>query len=360
MTVLVTGGAGFIGSHVCQCLIERGDRVVCVDNFNDYYEPRFKEENVKDLLKSDRFTLYKIDITDVKAIEHVFANNNIQKVIHLAARAGVRNSLKEPDLYHRVNVAGTKNMLNLATKYGVQNFIFASSSSVYGVNTKIPFCETDAIENLVSPYARTKKDGEILCKKHHDETDLKITCLRFFTVYGPRGRPDMAPYKFVERVSKGEPIDIYLDEADFDKGTMARDFTFVQDIVDGIILALDKNLEFEIINLGRGQPIKLNEFISVIETCVGKKACKNFVGRQTGDVPLTYADISKARRLLGYNPHVSINEGIARFVEWYKNERATSLFSRWYKMPLEAPRLSQSASCVFYPLFAFQGVCAYG
>jgi len=318
MAILVTGGAGFIGSHVCEWLLDRKDSVICIDNFNDYYNPKIKEKNIKGCLSNTNFKVYRTDIRDFEKLENVFLENNIKKIVHMAARAGVRASLMNPKLYFDVNVNGTKNLLDLAVKYNIKNFVFGSSSSVYGTNKKIPFSESDETNNQISPYGKSKKEAEILCKKYHEKSKLNITCLRLFTVYGPRTRPDMALYKFVDKISKDEPISIYTDKEDFEKGEMARDFTFIKDIVDGIVLALDKVRGFEIFNLGKGQPIKLNEFISIIESCLGKKAIKKFVGRQEGDVPITYADISKAKKMLRYNPTSNIKEGIKEFVDWFR------------------------------------------
>jgi UDP-glucuronate 4-epimerase len=314
-TVLVTGGAGFIGSHVCETLLSKENKVICVDNFNDYYDPKTKEKNISGFKDNPNFILYRQDITDYEGLKEVFKLNNVDKIVHLAARAGVRASFENPGLYWGVNVDGTRNMLEFATEFKIKNFIFGSSSSVYGTNKKIPFSEDDHIENIISPYANTKKKAEELCNEFHDNFDLNVTCLRFFTVYGPRGRPDMAPYKFTELILGGGPIDMYGD------GTSKRDYTYVKDIVDGILLSLDKNLGFEIINLGNSNTVELRKFISVIEGAIGNKVKINQLLMQEGDVPLTYADISKAKRLFGYDPKIKIEEGIRLFVEWYKNER---------------------------------------
>lgn len=318
---LVTGGAGFIGSHLCERLLENKENLVfCIDNFNDYYNPKIKEKNIESFLSNPNFKLFREDITDKEKMEEIISSHHFDKIIHLAARAGVRASLEVPELYYEVNVTGTKNLLDLAVKYKIKKFIFASSSSVYGINKKIPFSENDEINNQVSPYAKTKKQGEIICKEYHDKYGINITALRFFTVYGPKGRPDMAPYKFIDLVSNDMPIQIYLSEEEFNRGKMARDFTFVKDIIDGIILAVEKNFEFEIFNLGRGNPVKLNEFISIVEKFLNKKAKKEFINRQKGDVPITYADISKAKKMLGYEPKVSFEEGIEQTVNWFQKK----------------------------------------
>jgi UDP-glucuronate 4-epimerase len=317
MNILVTGGDGFIGSHVCEKLLERGDNVVCVDMVSDTPTEANKRKNMKVCLLNGNFKFVDQDIRDLKNLDWVFYKHKPEKIIHLAAKAGVRESIINPELYKTTNIDGTKNMLELSAKYKVKNFVFASSSSVYGTSPNIPFSETDVLTNIVSPYAETKKQGEELCRQYHVSKGLNITCLRFFTVYGPRGRPDMAPYKFVDMISKGEPIQIYLEQKEFEKGLMARDFTFISDIVDGVLLALDKDLSFEILNLGRGHPVKLNEFIRIVENALGKKAKKEFIGRQEGDVPITYADLRKAKKLLEYEPKVPLEEGIKTFVEWY-------------------------------------------
>lgn len=312
--ILVTGGAGFIGSHICDSLLKKGKLVVCIDNFNDYYNPLTKEKNIEEASKNSNFSLHKVDITQKEELKKAFQNNRIDKAVHMAARAGVRASFENPELYEKVNIQGTKNLLELAHEFKIKNFIFGSSSSVYGTNKKIPFSEDDPLDSIISPYAKTKKKAEELCKEFHNKFNLNITCLRLFTVYGPRGRPDMAPYKFTKHIIKEKPIEMYGD------GTTKRDYTYVQDIVDGVLSALDKNLNFEIINLGNSNPIELKEFISIIEEKTGKKAKIQQLPMQKGDVPLTYADISKAERLLGYQPKTNIKEGINLLVEWFKEQ----------------------------------------
>ena len=316
MKILVTGGAGFIGSHVCEALVNRGDNVVCVDDFNDYYEPKVKENNIKELIKNSNFKLYRADIRYFNSLNGIFEKETFDRVVHLAARAGVRPSIKNPLLYEEVNVKGTINLLELSRKYKIKNFVFGSSSSVYGINKKVPFSESDEVNDIISPYAATKRAAELMCNVYHRLYGLKITCLRFFTVYGPRGRPDMAPHKFTKLVDEGKEVEVY--------GTTAskRDYTYIADIVDGIIVAVDKDLPFEIINLGNSKTVELKHLISVIENLVGKKAKIKQLPEQPGDVPLTYADISKARKLLGYAPKASIENGMGLFVEWYKNQKA--------------------------------------
>ena len=313
--IVVTGGAGFIGSNICDSLLDKGKSVVCVDDFNDYYDPGVKEKNIEKALKNNNFILYRLDITNKNELRKIFEENKIDKIIHMAARAGVRASFENKELYESVNVEGTRNLLELANEFKIKNFIFGSSSSVYGDNKKIPFSEEDPIEHLVSPYAETKKKGEELCKEFHDKFGLNVTCLRFFTVYGPRGRSDMATYRFTKLIREGNPIDMYGD------GTSKRDYTYVKDIVDGVLLALDKNLGFEIINLGDSNTIELKKLISLIEKETGKKAKINQLPMQKGDVLITYADISKAKRLLDYQPKIGIEEGIKLFVEWFTGNK---------------------------------------
>lgn len=338
MNYLVTGGAGFIGSHVCEQLLKRCAKVICVDNFNDYYSPSKKWLNVSKLLEDDYFTLYEDDICDYDAMRKIFEKHKIDKVIHLAARAGVRASITDPILYEEVNLLGTTNLLELSNEFKIKNFVFASSSSVYGSNKKMPFKETDYVDTPLSPYAATKKAGELLCHAYHYLYGLNISCLRFFTVYGPRGRPDMVMYKFIEKTIRGEKID------KFGKGNSMRDYTYVSDIVDGILAAVDKNYPFEIFNLGNSKPTKLNKIIKIVEKVTGKKVLINQLPKQKGDVDATYADISKAKKLLGYKPKVSIEDGIQNLYDWYSDYNAfgydISFFNNfWYfKILKKCPR----------------------
>jgi UDP-glucuronate 4-epimerase len=301
MKILVTGAAGFIGSHVAEALLKRGDLVVGVDNLNDYYDVKFKKHNLEILKKHKGFKFYKADICSHKAVKKIFEKERPEN----------------PLLYADTNIKGTLNLLELSRHYKVRSFVSASSSSVYGNQKKVPFSEKDNVDNPISPYAATKKAGELHCHTYHHLHNMKITCLRFFTVYGPRGRPDMAPYMFVESVSKGIPIKKFGD------GKSRRDYTFITDIVAGVIAAADKELEFEIINLGNNKPISLNDFIAIVEKLVGKKAIINELPMQPGDVDTTYADISKAKKLLGYNPKTSFENGMKEFVEWYKQNRSS-------------------------------------
>lgn len=314
MKFLITGGAGFIGSHVCDALLQRGDEVICVDNFNDYYDPRIKEKNVEHNLNNSNFTLFKVDITDLERLRYIFQTQQPDKIVHLAARAGVRPSISQPFLYEKVNIQGTLNLLELSKEFKIKNFVSASSSSVYGNREKGPFSENDDVNNPISPYAATKKFGELICYTYHHLHGLNTSCLRFFTVYGPRGRPDMAPLKFTKLIDSEQQIQVYGD------GTSRRDYTYIKDIVKGILAALDKNYPYEIFNLGNSHPIELNYFISTIEEAVGKKADRINVGKQQGDVEVTFADTTKTEKLLGFKPDTDIKEGIKKMVQWYKGE----------------------------------------
>ena len=312
-TILVTGGAGFIGGHLAERLLAADKHVLIVDDFNDFYDPKIKRQTAA-MLAAKGATIVEADIADTAAMETLFAKHQIDVVIHLAARAGVRPSITDPLLYAQVNIQGTLNLLEQCRKKGIVRFIFGSSSSVYGTNSKVPFSEDDPVLHPISPYATSKLAAEHYCKVFHELFGMQITCLRFFTVYGPRGRPDMAVYKFTEAIANGKPIEVYGD------GGMKRDFTYVADIADGIIAALEKRFLFEIINLGDANPIPVKQLISLIEHAVGKKAVIKHLPKQPGDVPITYADISKAAQLLGYSPKVKIEEGIKQFVEWFRKQ----------------------------------------
>lgn len=314
MRVLITGGAGFIGSHTTEKLLERGDEVICLDNFNDYYDPARKRRNAALFADRPAYRLYEGDIRDGELVGRLFREERPDKVIHIAAMAGVRYSIQRPELYADVNINGTVNLLEAARRQGVGNFVFASSSSVYGSQEKIPFSEEDQVNEPISPYAATKRAGELICYTYHHLYRLPCTCLRFFTVYGPRGRPDMAPYLFTNWVFEGRELIMYGD------GSTRRDYTYIDDIVSGVVAALDADLPFEIINLGNSQTVALRDFIAVVERAVGRPARIRREPMQPGDVPLTYADVSKARRLLGYQPTTPVEEGIRRFVAWYKKE----------------------------------------
>lgn len=316
MKILLTGASGFIASHVSDTLLKRGDQVIAIDCFNDYYDPQSKRSNIRQAKTNKNYTLCETDILNKKKLDDIFNTTQPDKVIHLAARAGVRPSLIDPQLYADVNIKGTINMLEASKDHSIKNFIFGSSSSVYGKNTKVPFSETDPVDDPISPYAATKRAGELICRTYHNLYNLNISCLRFFTVYGPRGRPDMAPYKFTKSIIEGKEITMYGD------GTTKRDYTYVDDIVSGILAALDRNHPFEIFNLGNSKTVELKDFISTIETILKKKAKIKKMPIQPGDVTITYADLEKSRRLLDYDPKTSIAQGMKHFIDWYRKERA--------------------------------------
>jgi len=314
MKILVTGGAGFIGSHTVDALLARGDEVVCVDNFNDYYSPQRKHRNLEAALASPLFRLYETDVRDHEALASLFEKEEPQKVIHLAAMAGVRYSVQFPLLYEEVNVRGTLNLLELASRNHVSNFILASTSSVYGASKEIPFREDNPAMEPLAPYPATKRACELLAHVFHNLHGLCCTSLRFFTVYGPRGRPDMTPYLFTEAISQGQEIIL------FDQGRPQRDFTYITDIVHGVLAATDADFDLEIINLGNSKPVKMRDFVSVIERLVGREARIISPPLPASEPPLTCADISKAGRLLGYAPSTSVEEGMLEFLRWYQRE----------------------------------------
>jgi UDP-glucuronate 4-epimerase len=315
---LVTGGAGFIGSHLVDHLLaEPGARVTVVDNFNDFYDPAIKRANIAAHLERDDFELVEADITNSQAINDLFARANFDCVVHLAARAGVRPSLANPLAYEETNVRGTFNLLEAARLNKVPKFIFGSSSSVYGVNPKLPFSEDDAVSNPISPYAVTKIEGEAACRLYNTAHGMPIVCLRLFTVYGARQRPDLAIHKFARLILGGKPVPIFGD------GTTRRDYTYIDDIISGVLAAIQYDqTEFEIINLGESQMIELRRLVELLENALGKRAIIDHQPEQPGDVPVTYADISKARRLLGYNPQTDIEAGIAKLVAWFNTKTA--------------------------------------
>lgn len=323
-TIVVTGGAGFIGSSLVDKLLEEGHKVIIIDNFNDFYNPQIKEENLKEIHKNmkknnvskEKFSLFKADIRDKKAIDNIFSSNKIDIVVHLAAMAGVRPSISNPELYYDVNINGTLNLLEHCKIHDIKKFIFASSSSVYGENKKVPFSENDNVDNPISPYASTKKSGELLCYTYHHLYNINIACLRFFTVYGPRQRPDLAIHKFTKLIMNGESIPF------FGNGSTQRDYTYIDDIVDGIIKSIKwidvEEKRYDIFNLGESQTISLNEMVETIEAVTGKMAIKNILPMQPGDVTRTNADISKSNRILGYRPNTKFKEGIIKFVNWLR------------------------------------------
>lgn len=314
MKVLVTGAAGFVGSHLAEKLARRGDDVVGLDNFNDYYSPRRKRANERRLNVYSNFRMIEADIRDRKGMAAIFAHEHFDAVAHLAAMAGVRNAVENPDLYVQVDYNGTQNLMDAARHNGVGNFVFASTSSVYGDTEEIPFLESNPCDRPLQPYAAAKRAAEILGYTYHYLFDLNFTVIRFFTVYGPAGRPDMMAFKLADSISKGREIPLY------NGGEMWRDWTFVDDTTDGVVSALDRPLGYEIINLGRGEPVLLKEFVGIMEELAGKKANLRDEPKPAADVERTYADISKARRLLQYDPQISVQEGVARFWEWYQKE----------------------------------------
>jgi len=312
MNFLITGGAGFIGSHLVERLLEHGHHITVFDDFNDYYDPAIKRANLASVI--DRIHLIEGDIRDAVLVERACAAGKFDCVVHLAARAGVRPSITDPKLYFTTNIDGTFNLLDACRYHKIPRFVFASSSSVYGVNEKVPFSEADPITRTISPYAATKVAGEQICSNYAHLFGIRCVCLRFFTVYGPRQRPDLAISKFAKRILNDESIDQYGD------GSSARDYTYVEDIVSGIVAACGyEGSMFEVFNLGGSETTTLSELISLIEEATGKKAVVNHLGDQAGDVPLTYADVSKAHRLLDYTPHTPIRQGVRKYLDWLRS-----------------------------------------
>ena len=317
-TYLITGGAGFIGSHLADNLLKEGNKIIVIDNFCDFYNPKIKERNVKDNLNNPNYLLYRIDIRDMMAIESVFESNNIDCVIHLAAMAGVRPSIENPTLYQEVNCLGTQNILECMKKYHINKLVMASSSSVYGNCKEVPFKENFVVDYAISPYAATKKANEVMTHVYHALDNMNVIMLRFFTVFGPRQRPDLAINKFTRLMLTDEEIPM------FGNGSTSRDYTYVGDIVDGIKSSIKYVLEndnvYEIINLGNSNPVSLKDMINTIGEVLNKEPKILELPMQPGDVERTYADITKAKKLLGYDPKTSFKEGIQKFVEWYKSQ----------------------------------------
>jgi len=318
--ILITGGAGFIGSHLVDLLMaEGGWRITVVDDFNNFYDPAIKRENVRTGLASPDFKLVEADIRNYEQLSRAFGEAGLDCIVHLAARAGVRPSLKEPRLYVETNINGTLNLLELARTHGVKQFVFGSSSSVYGMNSKVPFSENDPIFNPISPYAATKAAGELICHSYAHLYDMRIVCLRFFTVYGARQRPDLAIHKFAKLISAGKPIPVFGD------GTTRRDYTYIDDIIAGVRAAIDYDQSnYEVINLGESRTVELRELISLLEKSLDQHAAIDRQPVQPGDVPRTFADITKARQLLGYHPQTQIEEGIEKFIEWFRENQSAS------------------------------------
>ena len=315
-TILITGGAGFIGSHLCERLLEEGHSVICLDNFDSYYDPNLKIRNVEEISRKypGPFTMVTGDIRNRDHLAELFKRNRIDAVFHLAARAGVRPSIADPLLYEDVNLRGTTTLLEVCKEFGMKDFIFASSSSVYGENQRVPFSETDLDIQPISPYGATKRAGELLCYSYHHLYGINIACLRIFTAYGPRQRPEMAIHKFTSLMDQEKEIPMYGD------GSSKRDYTYIDDLIDGMMAVLQRHKGFEIYNLGESRTTSLKELIRMIEGCLGKKAKIKAVEPQPGDVSITYADITKAKRLLNYQPKIEMEEGIKKFVEWYKEK----------------------------------------
>jgi UDP-glucuronate 4-epimerase len=318
MNLLVTGGAGFIGSHFTDRRLARGDRITVLDDFNDFYDPELKRQNVAPHRGSARFRLVEGDIRDRDAVSSLFRQGRFDAVVHLAARAGVRPSIREPGLYADVNCGGTVNLLEAAVAHGSPRFVFASSSSVYGVNSKLPFSEEDPIDRTISPYATTKRAGELFVFNAHHLHGLPGICLRLFTVYGPRQRPEMAIARFIRSIEEGSPVPFYGD------GGSRRDYTYVDDVVDGIEAALEIPLGFEIVNLGGARPVTLADLVRAVEQATGRRALLDRLPDQPGDVPVTYAAVEKAERVLGFRARVPLVEGLRRCVEWHRASRSTA------------------------------------
>lgn len=323
MSIVVTGGAGFIGSSLCERLINLNQDIICIDNFNNFYNPLIKENNISNLINNKNFKLYKIDICDINSLRKIFNENKIELVIHLAAMAGVRPSIVNPLIYEKVNIEGTLNILNCLKENNIKKLIFASSSSVYGGNKKIPFSEEDKVDNPISPYAATKKAGELICYTYHHLYDISVYCFRFFTVYGPRQRPEMAIFKFTKKIFNEQEISIYGD------GSSSRDYTYIDDIINGIINSIQNIKGYEIINLGNSHPTTLKELIKIIEEASGKYAKIKFEEMKPGDVFTTFADIKKAIKMINYNPQTSIYDGINKFISWFKQIREDGKLYEW-------------------------------
>ncbi|MFA5928748.1 MAG: GDP-mannose 4,6-dehydratase [Candidatus Margulisiibacteriota bacterium] len=309
---LVTGAAGFIGFHTAEALLKGGEAVIGLDDLNEYYDVSLKQARLKLLKKYPNFKFYKADLCDLPKLKKIFADNKIVKVCHLAAQAGVRYSLENPFAYQKANLEGFLNLIEVAKDHKVANFVYASSSSVYGGNTKVPFAVEDNVNKPVSLYAATKRADELIAYTYHHLYKLPVTALRFFTVYGPYGRPDMALFKFTRAILANKPIEVY------NFGRMQRDFTYVDDIVKGILSSLAKPYPYEIFNLGNSRTVELSYFIECLEKSLGRKAKKKYLKLQPGDVVKTFADIKHSKAKLGFKPQVKIEEGIDRFVDWYK------------------------------------------
>lgn len=318
-TYFITGGAGFIGSTLTNRLLKEGNKVIAIDNFCDFYNPKIKENNIKELQKNSKFKIYKKDIRDRQAIKEIFDENKIDIVMHLAAMAGVRPSIENPILYQEVNCMGTQNILEEMKAHNIKNLVMASSSSVYGNCKEVPFREDMVVDYAISPYAATKKANEVMTHVYHKLFNMNVMMLRFFTVYGPKQRPDLAINKFTRLMLEDKEIPMFGD------GTTSRDYTYIDDIVDGIIKSCSYCMEnedvYEILNIGNSNPVSLKEMIETIGKALGKEPKIKQLPMQPGDVERTYADVSKAKKLIGYSPNISFEQGIKNFVEWYKENK---------------------------------------
>lgn len=313
MTILITGGAGFIGSRLAHALRKRGDKLVLLDNFNSYYDPTLKRSNIAQFKDDADVTVIEGDVRDSALIESIISNHDIRKIANLAAMAGVRNSVNESSLYFDVNLMGSLHLMEAARKAGVEQFVQASTSSVYGNTTRLPFVEEDAADRPLAPYPASKRSAEITAHSYHHLFGLNITCLRFFNVYGPQGRPDMMPMKVIQAICDERPITL------FDAGKLSRDWTYIDDIVDGVVAALDRPLGYEVINLGCGAPISMTEFVDHFEKLSGRTVERVNVPAPPSEPTITYCDNSRARRLLDFNPKVSVHDGLERTWNWYVN-----------------------------------------
>lgn len=318
-TILVTGGAGFIGSHVAERLLSDGARVVALDNFDPYYDPALKRANLASFSAHPNFRLIEGDLRDGDAVSRIFSGERIEAVFHAAARAGVRPSIADPLLYEEVNIQGTLRLLDASRRAGVGNFVFSSSSSVYGAANRVPFSEEDPADFPISPYAATKRAGELLCYTYHHLYRVPATCLRFFTVYGPRQRPEMAIRYFTRLIEEGRPVPMFGD------GSTRRDYTYIADVVEGVVRALAEPRDFEIINIGGAVTTTLRDLVAKLSAALGKEADIRRMDPQPGDVPMTFADVTKGKRLLGYEPRTSIDEGLKKFIIWYKKTTDSGL-----------------------------------
>lgn len=317
-SVLVTGGAGFIGSHLVDRLLAQGERVTVIDNFNDFYDPAIKRANVSSHLEYTDYSLVEGDLRDPDLVKKTFHAGSFDEVIHLAAMAGVRPSLDNPTLYYDINLIGSMNLMEAMREHQVWRHLFVSSSSVYGNNEKVPFAESDPVDHPISPYAATKKAGELMAHTYHHLYGIKTACLRFFTVYGPRQRPEMAIHKFTDKIMRGDEIEVYAE------GKSCRDYTYIDDIIDGVMACRSAAYDYEVFNLGRSDTVVLSDLVRKIESGLGQTAKIQMKPTQPGDVSQTYADITKAKRLLGFDPKVSIDDGLRRFIDWYLQQRGNS------------------------------------